>query len=55
MIKIILTTLFVLSIVTSCVREEINERKEESVTIEKDTTENKIEIDINIKCYGSNQ
>lgn len=46
----------VLSICFSCIREDKHEETErDNVTIEQDTTENKIEIDINIKCYGSNQ
>lgn len=51
----ILLTIFCLSAICSCIKEEPLEPERETVTVEQDTTENKIEIDINIKCYGSNQ
>lgn len=54
MMKILLT-IFCLSAICSCIKEEPLEHKKNIVTVEQDTTENKIEIDINIKCYGSNQ
>lgn len=54
MIKIVLLT--IVSIIGfSCTKEECKEYEKELITVEQDTTENEIEIDINIECYGSNQ
>lgn len=51
--KNLLIILFFLFIF-SCTKEEYKNDKNEIININKDTTENEIEIDINIKCYGSN-
>lgn len=54
MMKILLT-IFCLSAICSCIKEEPLVHKKNIVTVEQDTTVNEIEIDINIECYGSNQ
>lgn len=54
MMKILLT-IFCLSAICSCIKEEPLEHKKNIVTVEQDTTVSEIEIDINIECYGSNQ